>query len=343
MSIKYRSLTAFTAANPLIPTGGVVGVNKSKILKELQRASPQNVPDFTVISKETTQARRLSDALNFVSHCAQGYPVVVKPDDGQRGESVVIARNEDQLRGALLGTQHDIIVQKYARGEEFGVFFIKEPGKKGFIFSITHKVRPTVTGDGERSLEQLILDDERANLMARFLLDKHADELNTTPANGEKYRIVDLGTHCRGALFKDGNKYKTPALEEAVDKILDRSKGLYFGRFDICVPNIDQFMAGKNLQILEMNGVTSEATHIYDPDFSLIEGWKVLCQQWGHAFEVGMRNMELGAQTTPLREIINRRRAHVKSLQDIEQTTKIRLKNGHARYFLYSRSYFRGQ
>ena len=46
-------------------------------------------------------------------------------------------------------------------------------------------------------------------------------------------------------------------------------------------------MEGRNMKILELNGVTSEATHIYDPKFSLLDAYRVLFQQWRIAFEIG--------------------------------------------------------
>ena len=57
----------------------------------------------------------------------------------------------------------DSILQEYVHGLEFGLFYVRRPSEeRGRIFSITEKRLPVVTGDGERSLEELILDDERA-------------------------------------------------------------------------------------------------------------------------------------------------------------------------------------
>ena len=44
-----------------------------------------------------------------------------------------------------------------------------------------------------------------------------------------------------------------------------------------------RFMAGEDLAIVELNGVTSEATHIYDPSTSLVRGWATLMRQWAVA------------------------------------------------------------
>jgi hypothetical protein len=57
--------------------------------------------------------------------------------------------------------------------------------------------------------------------------------------------------------------------------LLSGCNGFYFGRFDIRTPSLDDFQAGQNFKIVELNGVTSEATSIYDPCNSLLQApWK---------------------------------------------------------------------
>src|SRR5262249_2147185 len=111
----------------------------------------------------------------------------------------------------------------------------------------------------------------------------------------------ELGTHSRGAIFLDGDRYKTARLEEAFDQISLGFKGFYFGRFDVRTPAVEEFIQGKNFKIIELNGVTSEATHIYDPKNSLVTAYKTLCAQWRIAFEIGARNLRRGARPTPVR------------------------------------------
>src|SRR5262249_28764742 len=57
-------------------------------------------------------------------------------------------------------------------------------------------------------------------------------------------------------------------------------------------------------QILELNGVTAEATHIYDPAVSLLEAYRVLFQQWRIAFDIGARNRDAGHQPRRLRDLV---------------------------------------
>jgi hypothetical protein len=54
--------------------------------------------------------------------------------------------------------------------------------------------------------------------------------------------------------------------------------------------------AGRNLKVIELNGVTSEATSIYDPRNSVLAAWRVLFAQWRIAFEIGAQNRKRGAR-----------------------------------------------
>lgn len=63
-------------------------------------------------------------------------------------------------------------------------------------------------------------------------------------------------------------------------------------------------MAGKDFKIVEVNGVTSEATHIYDPSVSLWQAYRVLMEQWRIAFEIGRRNRDAGMVPVPASELL---------------------------------------
>jgi hypothetical protein len=199
----------------------------------------------------------------------------------------------------------DTIVQGYVPGLEFGVFYVRRPGEsRGSILSITEKRLPSVTGDGRSTLEELILNDTDTIGMARFHLRQHADHLHQVPANSEVVGLGDCGSHCRGARFYDGGALLTPALECAIEAIAARFDGFYFGRFDLRVPSREALMRGEDITILELNGVTSEVTHIYDPGVSLIEAYRALFEQWRLAFEIGAENAARGARVWSLAELI---------------------------------------
>ena len=82
-----------------------------------------------------------------------------------------------------------------------------------------------------------------------------------------------------GAVFVDGGGHCTPALEQTVEAMSRSLAGFFFGRYDIRVASLEDFEAGRDLRVVELNGVTSEATHIYDRRNTLREAWSTLCEQ----------------------------------------------------------------
>jgi len=96
----------------------------------------------------------------------------------------------------------------------------------------------------------------------------------------------------------------TPALSEAFDLIAGDIKGFYFGRFDIKVPNAQCLCDGSDIQVIELNGVTSEATHIYEPGASLWGAYRTLAKQWQMAFEIGAINQKNGTETVSFYELL---------------------------------------
>ena len=114
-------------------------------------------------------------------------------------------KDEYHVAQYLTHARGDVLIQEFLPGLEFGIFYYRKPGEpKGTIFSVTEKRLLTVTGDGRRTLEELILADDRAVSMAPVHLRRNAGELTSIPAAGE---IIPTG-RCRhplaGALFLDG-------------------------------------------------------------------------------------------------------------------------------------------
>jgi hypothetical protein len=303
LGIKFRSWTLFTAANPAIPAAGFVGESKHQILDKLKDAAAW-LPCSTLLACEDL-TQRIDEAGEFMRRHELHFPVVLKPDAGQRGSGVSIVRSPGKLREYLTRAAYPVIVQEYVSGEEYGVFYYRYPGdERGRILSVTEKRMPIFVGDGKQTLEELILADDRAVCMSEFYRRKNADRIQEVPATGERVQLVEIGTHCRGAIFLDGGDTITPALEEVIDRIAKTFDGFFFGRFDIRVPSRQDFVAGRNLKIVELNGVTSEATHIYDPNFSLFDAYRVLFQQWRIAFEIGDRNRMRGVQPASVGDLL---------------------------------------
>lgn len=311
LAIKYRSLTLFTACNPAIPASGFVGESKAQILGGFRNAD-EFIPRYVLIPAAANSEERIAQARQFMQTQQLAFPVVLKPDAGERGNGVRIIRSEHELAQYFRDFAGDALLQEYVPGEEFGVFYYRYPDEEcGHIFSITQKQFPVVTGDGHSTLEQLILQDERAVCMAQFYSDKQGDRLWDVPPAGDRIQLVEIGAHSKGTIFLDGTQYKTAALEAALDRICRSFAGFYFGRFDLRVPSLEALQQGRDFKIIELNGVTSEATSIYDPKNSVFDAYRVLCRQWRIAFAIGAKNHALGIRPTSLRAMLAIIRQHV--------------------------------
>jgi membrane protein DedA with SNARE-associated domain len=307
LGIRHRDLTAFTAANPALPAGGFKGESKSDIYHGLlsSEAARPHMLKHTLLPISLTTDKRLRCAWKFIDDNELQFPIVLKPDAGERGKGVMIVRSFDELESELIEAETNLIVQEFCGGEEVSIFYYGHPSnERGWIFSITEKRFPTVTGDGRSTLDDLILGDHRAVCLAKKYFEQNAERLGDIPATGEQVKIVDIGTHSRGAVFVDGGWLRTDELEAKIDEICRGFEGFYFGRFDIRADSFSDLRRGVNFRIIELNGVTSESTNIYDPRYSLSDAYRILFRQWRLAFEIGLENIRLGAQTTSVFDLI---------------------------------------
>jgi hypothetical protein len=295
LALRHRSLTLFTAVNPAIPAGGFIGESKSAILGGLN-AHAGFVARTALIPAALTVAEKVRSAREFMGREGLDWPVVLKPDAGQRGSGVVVVRSLDELEAYLGAIRADAVVQEHCRGAEFGVFYYRYPeAERGEIFAITTKHFPEVVGDGHSTLERLILADDRAVCLAPLFLERHAGRLWDVPAAGERVRLGEIGNHCRGAVFRDGTGLRTEAMLAAFERISRGYEGFYFGRYDVVAPSAEALRAGEAFKIIELNGGTSEATSIYDPENGVLDAYRVLFEQWRILFRIAAANVRRGA------------------------------------------------
>jgi len=219
----------------------------------------------------------------------------VKPDVGERGVGVRWAQGPADVETYLAHEAGAIVLQQAHDGPfEVGLFYIRHPdAPRGHLFSITEKRFPVVTGDGRASVADLIGRHPRYRLQADVFLARLADA-DRVPAAGETVRLGRAGNHCQGTEFRDGHHLRTPALEAAIERIARHLDGFHFGRFDVRYASPGALARGEGFAIVELNGVTSEATHIYDPDATLVAAWRTLMAQWSLAFEIGAANRARG-------------------------------------------------
>lgn len=290
LSLRHRGFTTITAANPAIPHGGFVGESKHAILTALR--SPRVSPTLLLPVGEPEAACAAIASAGFA------FPVIVKPDAGQRGAGVRLCRGVDDVRAAVRACPAATIAQPWHPGPfEAGVFFYRVPGEPhGRILSITEKIFPAVEGDGRSTVEHLIWRHPRLRLQADVFLARLGESARRVPSAGERVALGVAGNHCQGAMFRDGSRWITPELVRAVDEIARTFDGFFFGRFDVRFADVEAFTRGEAFTIIELNGVTSESTNAYDPAFSPVRAYRTLMRQWKILFDIGSRNRRLGVE-----------------------------------------------
>lgn len=305
LAIRARSLTYFTAANPGIIHSGVFGESKIDILRKIDDQYLPKTIYFEAQADWLEVNRQLTD-LNL------DYPVILKPDVGERGSQVEKINSAEELREYLDQNQESFIVQEFINYPlELGVLFYQIPGtNKSGISSVVIKEFLSVTGNGRSTLRELILQSERAHLQLESLTRKFGDEMNQVLPTGERKLLQPIGNHCKGTKFLSGQHLINTRLEDVFRHIAEKIDGFNFGRFDLKVASVEDLMKGEQIRIMELNGVTSEPGHIYDPSLNLFRAYKDTAANMKLMFQVSQQSRKLGAQTTPASEMIRLIRQH---------------------------------
>lgn len=297
LSVRARTMGFFSATNPGIDMGGLMGESKYDIL---QKIPSTYLPETVYLPPHLSH----KEVLHALQKEGITFPLILKPDVGERGFMVEKIQDEVALADYRRAVPATVLAQAYVHyQEEVSVLYYRYPEQqKGTISSLTLKEFLHVEGDGKKTLEALILDYPRAFLQYDSLKERFEESWQEIPPKGKKVDLVAIGNHCRGTKFLNGNHLIDNELAATFDKISDQLDGIYFGRFDIRCESLQSLKKGEKFKILEINGVKSEPTHIYDPDFSLWEAYKVLFKQWNTIYEISKQNRQKGVQVISFSE-----------------------------------------
>jgi membrane protein DedA with SNARE-associated domain len=304
LGVRYRGFLLPTVANTSQKNGGIVGESKIGVLRELMAVAPGIVADAYELPPASL-TDRMAALRSLHDEHGLAFPFVLKPDTAQRGAGFKKIENWREAESYLVGVNAPLVVQRYAPGpREAGIFYYRFPdAARGDILAITEKVFPFVTGDGRRTLAELIAADERARLIARTYLQRFADKQDTVVPAGERLRLVEAGNHCQGCIFQDGWHLYSEELRRVIDQISRALPGFCIGRYDVRYTSENELRAGRGFIIVELNGAASEATNIYDARNSLWSAYRTLYRQWELVYAIGAENRRRGARATTARSL----------------------------------------
>ena len=100
--------------------------------------------------------------------------------------------------------------------------------------------------------------------------------------------------------IRDCKELITAKLSQSVDKIFNDIPGYYYGRLDIKFQDVENLKDGRNYDILEINGASSESINIWDRNASFFSVIRTLLQQYHTLFKIGNENRQRGYKTPGL-------------------------------------------
>ena len=305
LAVKYRRLNLFLGSNPGIDFSGMVGESKHQIMSKFKHVTDY-VATFTDIPESESTDDRLAMLEAWMAENNESYPVIFKPDVGQRGSGVRRVENREQAADYFEQHSSQIQVQAFAPGPyEFGIYYRRFPNQpNGEILGLTGKDFPQVVGNGKESLEHLILRNPVAMGRYHIFRERFKDRLESVPEPGEVVHLVNTGNHCLGTIFNDSSHLLTPALQERFDEISKQTEGIYIGRYDIRATNLEDFRLGRAFKILEFNGATCEPSHMYDLRHGLFYGLRALFKHYASLWEIGSQNARNGVAIPKLTALL---------------------------------------
>lgn len=295
LGLRHGSVTLPSSANPNITAGGLVGDTKSEYFDCMGPMARSRVADFVMI--QTQGSASLPSALLAMREANLIFPVVAKPDLGWCGYGV--RRIDD---AAALGdylsrypSDADLMLQKYlAEPGEAGLFYMRHPDEKtGRLLGILLRHYPQVTGDGIRTIAQLVDADVRLHRTTRSVEHECSYDTNQLPAAGEVVRLSLIASTRVGGRYEDGSEHATAELTAAVEAIAREMPQFHVGRFDVRYLTLDHLRRGE-FTIMEVNGAGSEAVHAWDPRYSIRDVYRIVFAKQRLLFALAAANRARG-------------------------------------------------
>ena len=196
---------------------GTVNDEVSFLLQEIQSDKVATAHLMRLHGIPSTEQRRVRDRQQAFAAAAQlGYPVVLKPFNGTQGKRVFSELHDrqalDRAMAAYGSDLSDALLEQFIPGISLRIFVMN-----GRILWIVGRLHQYVTGDGERSIDQLIRDYcseeiedgpyEKAKSDPDDFYEKFQIYKRLTPKRlksvlpaGERLQLTDLPSASLGAL-----------------------------------------------------------------------------------------------------------------------------------------------
>lgn len=298
-AVRAKNLFYFTMTNPGIETGGFFGESKSGIMQHI----PAAYKPITVLIKATSTGEEIEKSF---SASGLSFPVMVKPEVGERGWLAKRVNSMPELKAYLEEHPIDMLLQTYIDLPlEVSIMVYTMPGKNTpVVTSICEKHFLQIEGDGDSTIGDLIIRQDRALLQLEKLLNNFGHRWDEVLAEKEILILESVGNHCRGTTFVDRNDMIDENLAVVMGQLLSTMPEVFYGRFDMRAGSWQELKEGKNIRVLEFNGTSSDPAHIYQPGYSLWKAYGDMAHHWRVMRKIAIENRERGCRSLTFREII---------------------------------------
>ncbi len=319
--IRARTPWFFTPSNPTLTFGGFEGETKMEMYKQLP---PGTYPATVLVEKNFS----FNEVQSAVAAAGLTYPFAVKPDAGMMGFMFRTMHNAEELADYHQKMPCNYVMQQLAPYPmEVSVFYYRFPGEvKGHITGFIKKEFLQVTGDGVRTLNQLIDAYQRASFRLDEVKSKHASRLGEIIKKDEPYILSYALNLSRGGRLVSLESEKDEKLLNVFDEISNYSKHFYYGRYDIKCASVESLKNGQDFTILEYNGCGAEPHHIYGNGNNIFEAYSIILKHWKALYQISKINRSKGYEPWPLmrgRKFLKNAKAHFRVLKALDLATKV--------------------
>ncbi len=290
-AIRSGSPWFFTASNPTITFGGFEGEGKKEMYSQL----PEGSYPHTIYTDPT---EHINDLYSRVKEEGFSYPFIVKPDVGMMGYMFRKIYNEPQL-----ALYHEAIGVPYLVQElipysiEVAAFYYRMPDSDtGTVSGMLQKEPPSITGDGNKPIKQLIEEHPNIHLNKEKIFKKFEDSSHQVLAFGEKMQLSNASNRMQGGKFTPLNDQIDEQVTAFFDRISMHSGKFYYGRFDVMCRSLEDLKDGKNYAILEFNGAGAGQQHMYAGKVSFAEVRKIVAHHISMMYKIAKMARKQGAK-----------------------------------------------
>jgi hypothetical protein len=151
-----------------------------------------------------------------------------------------------------------------------------------------------VKGDGTSTLRELIGRNPRAILQWEKFEKRFGEMLDEILPAGKEMELEAIGNHAQGTKFINGNHLIDAQLIHVFDGITRQMPDVYYCRYDLRTTGIEDLKQGRNIRIIEVNGVGADPAHIYDPEYSIFAAWGDFFRLWKIIYRIARLNHKQG-------------------------------------------------